>query len=246
MVRGSGDFEFRGRRCRFESGSGVDAVVRSAGARVLVTLEHYAGRTPVPPPMPDWGRQDGTLNDDTELQVPSPPPRGTRALRGARLNRRRRAASCRAEADAPAAIVPRRRDVEPVVPKQDWAARRSPQLIDALILVLVLLRRAAPQLPGPSREPRACRPSAPPRRISPRGRRLHPPPPAQPTAGPDPRRLRLDRRCHNLLLIGPTGIGKSFLSCAFVERACRRSFTARYVRMPPLLHVLAVGRGDGS
>ena len=48
------------------------------------------------------------------------------------------------------------------------------------------------------------------------------------------------------VLIGPTGIGKSFLSCAFVERACRRSFTARYVRMPPLLHELAVGRGDGS
>ena len=51
---------------------------------------------------------------------------------------------------------------------------------------------------------------------------------------------------HNLLITGPTGIGKSFLSCAFVERACRRSFTARYVRMPRLLHELAVGRGDGS
>ena len=48
---------------------------------------------------------------------------------------------------------------------------------------------------------------------------------------------------HNLLLIGPTGIGKSFLSCAFIERACRRGFTARYVRMPRLLHELAVGRG---
>ncbi len=51
---------------------------------------------------------------------------------------------------------------------------------------------------------------------------------------------------HNLLITGPTGIGKSFLSCAFVERACRRGFTARYVRMPRLLHELAVGRGDGS
>ena len=51
---------------------------------------------------------------------------------------------------------------------------------------------------------------------------------------------------HNLILIGPTGIGKSFLGCAFVERACRRGFTARYVRMPRLLHELAVGRGDGS
>ncbi len=51
---------------------------------------------------------------------------------------------------------------------------------------------------------------------------------------------------HNLLIIGPTGIGKSFLTCAFVERACRRGFTARYVRMPRLLHEIAVGRGDGS
>ena len=51
---------------------------------------------------------------------------------------------------------------------------------------------------------------------------------------------------HNLILVGPTGIGKSFLSCAWVERACRRGFTARYVRMPRLLHELAVGRGDGS
>jgi DNA replication protein DnaC len=51
---------------------------------------------------------------------------------------------------------------------------------------------------------------------------------------------------HNLLITGPTGIGKSFLACAFVERACRRGFTARYIRLPRLLHELAVGRGDGS
>jgi len=51
---------------------------------------------------------------------------------------------------------------------------------------------------------------------------------------------------HNLLITGPTGIGKSYLASAFVERACRRGFTARYVRMPPLLHEVAVGRGDGS
>ena len=51
---------------------------------------------------------------------------------------------------------------------------------------------------------------------------------------------------HNLVLTGPCGIGKSFLACAFVERACRRGFTARYLRMPRLLHELAVGRGDGS
>ena len=47
---------------------------------------------------------------------------------------------------------------------------------------------------------------------------------------------------HNLIVTGPCGIGKSFLACALVERACRRGFTARYVRMPRLLHELAVGR----
>lgn len=51
---------------------------------------------------------------------------------------------------------------------------------------------------------------------------------------------------HNLLITGPTGIGKSFLASAFVERACRRGFAARYVRMPRLLHEVAIGRGDGS
>ena len=51
---------------------------------------------------------------------------------------------------------------------------------------------------------------------------------------------------HNLLLTGPTGIGKSFLACAFVERACRRGFTGYYIRAPRLIHDLAVARGDGS
>jgi DNA replication protein DnaC len=51
---------------------------------------------------------------------------------------------------------------------------------------------------------------------------------------------------HNLVITGPTGIGKSYLSCAFVERACRRGFSATYVRLPRLLHQIAVARGDGS
>jgi DNA replication protein DnaC len=51
---------------------------------------------------------------------------------------------------------------------------------------------------------------------------------------------------HNLVLTGPTGIGKSYLACAFVERACRRGMSAGYVRLPRLLQQLAVARGDGS
>jgi DNA replication protein DnaC len=51
---------------------------------------------------------------------------------------------------------------------------------------------------------------------------------------------------YNLLVTGPTGIGKSWLTCAFVESACRHGFAATYVRAPRLLHELAVSRGDGS
>ena len=58
--------------------------------------------------------------------------------------------------------------------------------------------------------------------------------------------LRLRPEPHNLVIIGPTGIGKSYLACAFVERACRRGHKAAYVRLPRLLQQLAVARGDGS
>ncbi len=51
---------------------------------------------------------------------------------------------------------------------------------------------------------------------------------------------------HNVVITGPTGIGKSYLTCALVERACRRGYKAAYVRLPRLLQQLAVARGDGS
>jgi DNA replication protein DnaC len=50
----------------------------------------------------------------------------------------------------------------------------------------------------------------------------------------------------NLLLIGPTGIGKSWLGEAFAERACRAGYTAYCTRASRLFHELHVARGDGS
>lgn len=50
----------------------------------------------------------------------------------------------------------------------------------------------------------------------------------------------------NVLITGPAGIGKSWLACAFAERACRSGHSAAYVRAPRLYHDLAIARGDGS
>lgn len=50
----------------------------------------------------------------------------------------------------------------------------------------------------------------------------------------------------NLVIVGPTGIGKSWLADAFAERACRAGYSAYRVRVPRLLHDLAIARGDGS
>jgi DNA replication protein DnaC len=50
---------------------------------------------------------------------------------------------------------------------------------------------------------------------------------------------------HNLLVTGPTGAGKSFVSCALAHAAVRRGHTALYVRTPRLLAELALSRGDG-
>src|SRR5690348_6744887 len=50
---------------------------------------------------------------------------------------------------------------------------------------------------------------------------------------------------HNLLVTGPTGAGKSFVSCALAHAAVRRGHTALYVRTPRLLAELLLSRGDG-
>jgi len=49
----------------------------------------------------------------------------------------------------------------------------------------------------------------------------------------------------NVLITGPTGIGKSWLACALAHQACREGYTALYQRLPRLLQDIALARGDG-
>lgn len=51
---------------------------------------------------------------------------------------------------------------------------------------------------------------------------------------------------HNLLITGPTGVGKSFLGCAFAHKAVRDGFTVLYLRASRLFQNLSLARADGS
>jgi DNA replication protein DnaC len=50
----------------------------------------------------------------------------------------------------------------------------------------------------------------------------------------------------NIIITGPTGIGKSYLGCAFGHKACRDGYTVVYRRVSRLFEELARARADGS
>jgi DNA replication protein DnaC len=54
------------------------------------------------------------------------------------------------------------------------------------------------------------------------------------------------RRHQHIFLVGPTGIGKTFLARAFGQKACRDGFTAYFATAAQLFREIELARADGS
>lgn len=50
---------------------------------------------------------------------------------------------------------------------------------------------------------------------------------------------------HNIIILGASGAGKSYLGCAFGMAACRNFYSVKYIRLPELLDELSIARGEG-
>ena len=53
------------------------------------------------------------------------------------------------------------------------------------------------------------------------------------------------KEAHNVIIIGPTGVGKTYLACALAHKACQLDYSAMYFRLPRLLQQLDIAKGDG-
>jgi DNA replication protein DnaC len=54
------------------------------------------------------------------------------------------------------------------------------------------------------------------------------------------------RQHHNIAISGPSGIGKTYLCCALLDKACREGFSVRYASAPKFFRRLGNAYADGS
>lgn len=54
------------------------------------------------------------------------------------------------------------------------------------------------------------------------------------------------RNHEHIFVLGPTGVGKSFVACALAQKACRDGYSALYTRAAALFRDLTLARADGS
>jgi DNA replication protein DnaC len=58
--------------------------------------------------------------------------------------------------------------------------------------------------------------------------------------------LRFIRDPRNVLILGPTGVGKTFLATAIGQQACRQGFCSLFVGVNHLIDRIALARADGT
>ena len=51
---------------------------------------------------------------------------------------------------------------------------------------------------------------------------------------------------HNVIIMGATGVGKTYFSCALGNAASRNLFTVKHTRLPDLFSDLALARSEGT
>ena len=52
--------------------------------------------------------------------------------------------------------------------------------------------------------------------------------------------------CRDVIIMGATGAGKTYIGCALGNAACRKFISVKYIRLPELLVDISIARGNGT